>query len=224
MLIEELGYQSIGIVDTSEKAVALMAKNKPDIILMDIDLNGEKSGLELAEEIKGQSIPTIFITSHDNQYSHKKAKEIGMIGFLVKPLSKITLLSVFDLFFNQIKQQRKNQQLDIGVFENSLLIKRGGLYHKVNTDDIIHISSDMEYATIYTTQGKFIFRESLKKLSEQLDQEKFFRTHQSHIINFSYLKSIDSSESVAILTNDVQVPISRRNKKTLEGYWKRVGY
>lgn len=224
MLIEELGYTCSGIVDDSEKALALIANKKPDIILMDIDINGEKSGLELAEDLKDYSLPVLFISSSDNQATHSKAKEIGMIGFLVKPLSKITLLTILDLFFNQIEQQRKNRQLDIGVFDQSLLIKRGGLYHKVDIDNIIHISSDMEYATIFTTQGKFMFRESLKKLEARLDKNKFFRSHQSHIINFTYLKSIQSKESVAIMSDETQVPISRRNRTILEGYWKRVGY
>ena len=65
-------------------------------------------------------------------------------------------------------------------------------------------------------------RESLKNLLKLLDGYPFFKSHQSHIINLDYLKSINIEDSVAIMTNDQTIAVSRRNRKLIEESWRGV--
>ena len=218
MLVEELGYQVVAIVEDAGKALELIHRKSPDVILMDIELKGDMTGLELAERIQKKQIPTLFITSYDDGTTYDRAKKLKMIGFLVKPLNDITLLTAIDACLRDIPRSSNDRKLNL--LNNSLLIKKGKLYHKVNLEEIYSISSDKEYATIYTADDKFVMRESLKNLLELLEEYAFFRSHQSHIINLDYLKSIDIEDSVAIMTNGQQVPISRRNRKLIEERWQ----
>ena len=63
MLVEEIGYQVLGLKENSDDALVLIQQDTPDVILMDIDIKGSMNGLELATAIKHLRIPVIFITS-----------------------------------------------------------------------------------------------------------------------------------------------------------------
>ena len=221
MLIEKLGYQSIGMIDSAEKALELINRKEPDVILMDIDLKGQMNGLELAETIQQKKIPILFITSYKDEVTYERAKKLSMIGFLVKPLNELTLLTAIDACLRDIPQSNENKT--INLLNDSLLIKKGRLYHKVKLKDIYSVESELEYATIFTSGDKFVMRESLKNLMILLADYSFFKSHQSHIINLAYLKSIDMEDSVAIMHNGSHVPISRRNRKLLEEKWTKAG-
>lgn len=220
MLVEELGYRCAGIVDNAEQALDLIDNKPPDVILMDIDLKGKMTGVELGEKIKHKKIPILFITSYSDKSTYDRANQLKMIGFLVKPLNDFTLLTAIEACLSDIP--RSTQDSHLNILNESLLIKKGKLYHKVNIRDIYNIESDLEYVTIHILDIKFVLRESLKNLMVLLNDKNFFRSHQSHIINLSYLKSIDMNEGYAILENKKQVPLSRRNRKLLEERWRGV--
>jgi len=84
ILVEELGYQLIGVVDNSTDVFETLENNKPDIILMDIGIKGEKNGIEIAKELANQSIAIIFITSYIDDV-------VAPCGYLVKPFNHFTL-------------------------------------------------------------------------------------------------------------------------------------
>ena len=79
MLIEELGYQCFGIVDSAEKAYELINKRPPDAILMDIDLKGQMSGIDLAERIQNKNITVLFVTSHKDEKTYLRAKSLNSL-------------------------------------------------------------------------------------------------------------------------------------------------
>lgn len=220
MLVEEMGYQCVGIMDSGEKAYELINKKSPDAILMDIDLKGQLSGIELAERLQKKNIPILFITSYKDENTYQRAKSLRMIGFLVKPLNDLTLLTAIDACLRDIPESIKDENLNL--LNDSLLIKKGKLFHKVNLEDIYYIKSELEYVSIHTVDDKFIMRESLKKFIDILSSHRFFRSHQSYIINLDYLSSVDMNDSVAILMNDHQAPISRRNRKLIEEQWTKL--
>lgn len=222
MLLERLGYICMGVVDNGENALELINRSAPDAILMDIDLKGQLSGLDLAENIQSLNIPVLFITSYQDPSTYNRAKEMNMVGFLVKPLNDLTLISAIDSCLKSAISQEEAIE-DTLVLQDSLLIKKGKVYHKVKLAEIMHISSDLEYATIITPSDKFTFRESLKNLTTLLSPSKYFRTHKSHIINLDYLSKINTEQGIAILTNDSQVPISRRRRKDIEDHWLSYG-
>jgi len=222
MLVEDMGYHVIAVVESAEKALEVIKKKEPDAILMDIDLKGRMTGLELANKIQKKQIPILFITSYKDQSTYQEAKKLKMIGFLVKPLNDLTLMSAIDACLRELPKASKDNSLNI--LNDSLFIKKGKLYHKVKLKDIRYMESDKEYVTIHTASDKFVMRESLKNLTEVLDGFAFFRSHQSYIINLEYLQSINMDDSVAIMDNGHHVPISRRNRKIIEENWSRTAY
>lgn len=90
--LEAMGYGVIGIVNNGLGAIKKAKLYTPDIILMDITLKGEMTGLEATREIaKFSDIPVIFITAHTDKSTLESAKEASSHGIFTKPFSDIEL-------------------------------------------------------------------------------------------------------------------------------------
>jgi len=105
------------------------------------------------------------------------------------------------------------------VINQALVVKKGHLYHKIKAEDIYFVESDKTYLTFHTCKEKFVRKGSLKKIMEMLDEFTFVRSHKSFLINLKHLKGIDTNNNIAIMNNNITIPISRRNKKTIETFW-----
>ncbi len=80
------GYNVVGISSSGEAAIEDAIKNKPEIILMDIHLNGKMNGIETAKQIKKKlGIPVIYLTAYGDDKTLKKALEASPSGYLLKP-------------------------------------------------------------------------------------------------------------------------------------------
>ena len=84
--LKNLGYTVCGRASTGEEAMELVVKHKPDLVLMDINIQGEIDGIDTALMIKkGFDIPVIYITSHSDGPTLERAKETQPDGFIIKP-------------------------------------------------------------------------------------------------------------------------------------------
>ncbi len=92
MFIMQLNYELIGISQTGKEAIGLCKLNRPDVILMDIHLEGDINGIETSKKINElYDIPVIFITSDIDRATIKSAINKNTYGFLMKPIYKSTL-------------------------------------------------------------------------------------------------------------------------------------
>jgi len=225
MIVEELGYTVLSTVDTAEEAHRIILTTPPGAILMDIDLKGEMTGLDLGEQIQSLQIPILFITSYQEKQKYDRANKLDMIGYLVKPLNQFTILTALDACLSSWIPKKEsssedNIKDDNGLINGALLVKKGSVYHKLKLVDIIYMSSEQEYVMLRTSGGKFLFRESLKSLENKLADFNFFRAHHSFLINLNLISKIDSSGGHVIMSNAERIPVSRRRKKELESVWR----
>jgi CheY-like chemotaxis protein len=95
-IVTQMGHEVIDKVASGEEAVDQALSLQPDIILMDIDLEGEMDGIEAAMIIQKKSdIPVIYITSNTNFRYKERLKNTDYIDFLAKPISKCQLSDSF---------------------------------------------------------------------------------------------------------------------------------
>lgn len=84
--LKNLGYVVCGRAITGAEAMELVVKEKPDLVLMDINIKGKVDGIETAKLIKdGFKIPVIYVTSHSDGDTLDRAKATHPDGFIVKP-------------------------------------------------------------------------------------------------------------------------------------------
>ncbi|MEM9361430.1 MAG: response regulator transcription factor [Bacteroidota bacterium] len=96
--LSELGYGHSEIVDSYESAIVNLEQKPPDIVLLDISLRGEKSGIDIANYlIQTDTIPFIYITSHSDKKTLQEAKSTRPSGYLVKPFRKEDIFTSMEI-------------------------------------------------------------------------------------------------------------------------------
>jgi PAS domain S-box-containing protein len=84
--LTDLGYRIAGAADTGERALDLISRQRPDLVLMDIRLKGEMDGITAAEEIRSRfHLPVIFLTAYSEDSTLERAKLAEPYGYILKP-------------------------------------------------------------------------------------------------------------------------------------------
>ena len=91
VMLKDAGYEVVATHDDYEEAIAAMDRGKIDLVLSDVRLRGDKTGLEVAGEAMRRGIPVLFVTGHPPANAHELA-----VGCLVKPYTEKTLRASLD--------------------------------------------------------------------------------------------------------------------------------
>jgi len=95
--LDKLGYEVCGIAVSGEDAMVKTAAEKPDIVLMDIALSGEMSGIEAAGELYARfGVPVIYLTAHADSRTLECARDTEPYGILLKPIRELDLFSALE--------------------------------------------------------------------------------------------------------------------------------
>ncbi|WP_406843381.1 sigma 54-interacting transcriptional regulator [Flavobacterium soyae] len=97
LILKQAGYLVTGIAVSVKEAYEQIAKNKPDLVLLDIHLEGEQSGIDLAKKLKTENIAFIYLSANSNQTILEEAKKTDPYGFLVKPFREKDLLITLEI-------------------------------------------------------------------------------------------------------------------------------
>jgi CheY-like chemotaxis protein len=93
-VLEKAGYKIAGIAASSEEVFAIITEQPPDLILMDIHIDGLLDGIETAEKVlENLAIPIIFLSAYTDQLTVDRAKTAGTFEFLSKPVNWPKLLA-----------------------------------------------------------------------------------------------------------------------------------
>jgi len=93
----QLGYEVLAIVSTGADAVRTAAELHPDLVLMDVVLDGRMSGIEAAGRIwSANAIPVVYVTAHDDIQTIKSVKVSEPYGYITKPYSMSMLQSTVE--------------------------------------------------------------------------------------------------------------------------------
>jgi DNA-binding NtrC family response regulator len=99
LTLEHAGYVICGIAASFDEAKELMKKKRPGLVLLDIQLKGKLTGIDLAKELKEENIPFVYLSANADQKMLELAKPTEPYGFLVKPFRERDLLVCLDVAF-----------------------------------------------------------------------------------------------------------------------------
>ena len=99
--LEDVGYEVLDYVTTGEKAIESALENKPDIILLDVNLSGEIDGIDAAEKITDTlNTPIIFMTGYNESSIFERAQKINPAAYLEKPVEIYDIKPIIDAIYN----------------------------------------------------------------------------------------------------------------------------
>ena len=212
MSLSGLGYNVIGIEDNAIDAIETIKKTMPNLILLDINLEGDEDGVMLAEDINDKfSIPFVFLTSNADKLTINRVKRTNPAGFIVKPFSEKDLQSNIEIALFAHQKQNKNAGPAKDFF-----VKEGNGLVKIKVDILLFAQADDNYTRLFTTKKMHLISSSLKKVSEHLAQEPFVRIHRSYIINVNYIDKIQDGN---VIIGKYSLPIGRSYH---ENFYNRI--
>lgn len=87
--LRKLDYQIVGVAHNSEQALDMIYNRKPELVLLDINIDGTKDGIEIAAIINEKyKIPFIYLTSHSDEHTLGRATDTKPYGYIVKPFDE----------------------------------------------------------------------------------------------------------------------------------------
>ena len=211
--LEELGYEALEPAINYTEAIARIEEEKPDIAILDIQLSGKKTGIDIARKIReSYNFPFIFLTSNSDALTVNQAKEVMPPAYLVKPFSKDEIFTSIEIALHNFSNKIGESDESKLIIKDSLFVKDKGFYNKIKFEDILYIKSAHVYVEfILKTKHKVVVRTSLNDILEKLNSS-FIRIHRGYIINTKYLTQITQSH-VKIL--DEEIPIGKKYKEEI---------
>jgi len=105
LMLREAGYTVLSLAASVSQALEILRHESADIVLLDILLEGEQSGIDLAKILKSRGIPFVYLSANSDKSTLDSAKETEPYGFLVKPLRKKDVLIMLDVALYLHKQK-----------------------------------------------------------------------------------------------------------------------
>lgn len=218
MQLTKLGYEIIGINTSGEDALHSIENNRPDLILMDIVLNGKMNGIEAARIILEKfQVPVIFLTSNSDDATFQQAILAKPYAFISKPFQRSELERTLKLTIQRIVVEQESESLSestdhVSAMEDRLFIRHKDKMVKVLLAEILYAEADRSYCKIHTEKQTYFLSVPLRNIESQLPSNKFFRVHRSFVVNLQKIDAISEyHEFLTILSHEV--PISRRAKE-----------
>ena len=202
-VLQDLGFCNIKMAHSRIDVIELLNFWIPDFALLDIRMEKKDDGFLIGEILGKIDIPFIYVTAHTDIETTNRVIEIQPHGYISKPIRTSELTVSIALLLKTLKT-RKN---------NKIKIRNGNDLIQVSADHILYFKSDGNYLEIFTNDKKYIRRNTIEQLLEELDTSQFQRIHRSIVINSNHIVSI--SPGSVTLTNDIILPVSRSYSKDI---------
>lgn len=216
--LTDLGYEVTGIVPRGEDALIHIQENKPDIILLDINLKGNIDGIETAELMqKENTIPIIYLTANADQEHFDRAKKTNPSAFISKPFKKLDLQRSIELTINRLQDNQGVLEVEEDnsssfILSDCIFVKHHEKMVKIVIKDILYIEAERNYSCIHSKGKDYLLVTTLKNIDMKLPTAHFLRIHRSYIVNIS---QIDEVASTHIVIGKKAIPITKQLKGEL---------
>jgi DNA-binding NtrC family response regulator len=117
-MLETAGYRVSGIARSVAKALAIIGQHKPDLVLLDIFLQGPLTGIDLAKILRERNIPFVYLSANSNRNTLEAAKATHPYGFLVKPFREKDVLVMLEIAWylhgNSMESMNRKKSEEMG--------------------------------------------------------------------------------------------------------------
>lgn len=103
----KLGHRIVAAVGESEEALAMLEQVSPDLVLMDVSINGQMDGVELAAKLRNRyHLPVVYLTARHDDQTLARARRTLPVGYVVKPFTEVDLKAALMVAMDQVGRRR----------------------------------------------------------------------------------------------------------------------
>ncbi len=211
----------VGEACSVEEGVALINNVDPDLVLLDIELEGG-TGFHILQKVDYSKFKTIFVTAF-NQFAIKAIKFCA-IDYILKPVNEFEFCNAVSNAIKAIDKDSGQEQINnlLSQIEDKkapqkIVLRTSDALYLTEISNILFCKSDNSYTTFYLADNKeIIVSKSIKEYCELFEEHGFFRPHQSYLVNLNQIAKIDKTDGgFIIMKNGNEIPISTRRKQAL---------
>ncbi|MES2837542.1 MAG: DNA-binding response regulator [Bacteroidota bacterium] len=174
------GYTNVFTENSFESAIDFISSKKPDLILLDVNLNGDKTGIDVAHFAIQNNINFIYITAQSEKPIVEKIIATKPLAYILKPFNSVVVSTTIKIALEKIKSK-------------SITIKDGiKTEYKINYDEILYIKSEKNYLQIVTKTKSILARNTLKNIKNNLPSDVFIQPNRSCYVNSNYIEKQDN--------------------------------
>ena len=184
-LVAGTDLQLVKSCSSAMEAFNVLKSENIDLIFLDVDMP-KMSGLDLMRAL--EDLPQVVLITSHSEFA-LESWEYNVTDFIVKPISHARFLKALD------KVKRANETKPEVLSDNSktLFIKTDSRLVQVFKEHVLYIEALGNYATIFTTNGKYIVLSTMKDLESKLTAPDFARVHRSYIVRLDKITSIEDN-------------------------------
>ena len=214
-------FEIVGETGRIDESKEIIKKTDPDLVFLDVQLE-DGTGIELLQDCSMLGFHTIITTAYSN-YAIDAIK-YSVVDYLLKPIvpdefqkavKKVIKQKEFEIEIKQLKDavgqnQGKDEKIIINTSEATYLIP---------VKDIIRMEADGAYTKVITREQTIIVSKNIKHYQDILPVDSFIRTHQSHLVNKSYILEMTKTGDL-LLSNKELIPVAFRKKSFIRNLLK----
>lgn len=213
----------VGSADNISDAAFLTQDLQPDLLFLDIQM-GKNTGFDLLNMLPDRNFEVIFVTAFDH-YGIQAVK-FAALDYLLKPVDIDELKTAVGKAEKRISAQKNHSKLDflLDFIQNKeprelkIALPQVDEIRYVRVQEIIRCKAENTYTCFYLSNNeKILVSKPLKVYADLLKEYGFLRTHQSHLVNPDFIKSLLKEDGGSVLlTEGSRIPISRSHKEHIK--------
>jgi two-component system LytT family response regulator len=217
LLAADPGVTVVGECGDGESALALIARERPDLVFLDVQMP-ERDGFGVVQALPPGDLPAIlFVTAHD-RYA-LRAFDVHAVDYLLKPFSeerfaealsraRARMLARDPMPIDALVSDARPKQ---GPLER-VLIRDGSQVHVLPVDRIDYVEAQDDYVCFMSEGKQYLKDQTLGTAEASLDPARFVRIHRSYLLNIDRIVRVElyaKDSRVAVLRDGKRLPVSR---------------
>ena len=222
-------FEVVGECRDGREALETIERECPDLVFLDVQMP-EMDGFEVLENLPEDELPTVvFVTAYD-QYA-LKAFDVHAVDYLLKPFDRDRFRKALERARMEVERREVGdvrQKLlallgDAEVrrrrYSDRLVVKTSGRVVFLKADDVDWIDAAGNYVKIHAGGETHQLRETMSRLEQRLDPERFLRIHRSTIVNVERIRELQQQfhgDYLVVLKNGQRLTLSRSYRDRIQ--------
>lgn len=224
IIVRLKGQYKVFLAESYEEAMTIALNETIHLFMLDIDLKGDKTGYQLAENLREMSqyqLTWIVFLTVRTDYERSAFKKIHCYDYLVKPYGRKEVDQILETLL-------QHNHPDTGATSDPYMtLDQDGVVLRVNVDEIVYIEARGRKCVLITTRGPLeVAYIPLKAMETQLAKfPSIMRAHRSYLVNTKYIKCIERenyrSSHITFYNVEDSIPVTSGYKEKIELFLKR---